>query len=160
MYNLLLGTIRQDYFNQNHSILTLYTWYSVGMLPLCYYPYLHHSARQTRPCQRVSVGDIKQEPGSPSAGEEGGWNEGGGGGAQGDCLYDIVSSQTRFKEDNRTQIRSYWAFIQNQRFRYKYIFLDQFRKYLMIYSNIRLRNETQECPVKTENFQPVDNERS
>ena len=58
----------------------------------------------------AAVGDIKQEPGSPpSAGEEGGWGEVGatGGGGKGDCLYDIVSSQTRFKhqQDNRNQVR-------------------------------------------------------
>ena len=52
----------------------------------------------------IAVGDIKQEPGSPlPAGEEAAWGETAG--RQGDCLYDIVSTQTRYKQDTRSLMR-------------------------------------------------------
>ena len=103
----------------------------------------------------AAVGDIKQEPGSPpSAGEEGGWGEVGatGGGGKGDCLYDIVSSQTRFKhqQDNRNQVR--YVETGDRTFG---------RKDLLL-SLDRARIESQECTgqVKTETFQSGENERS
>ena len=96
-----------------------------GMLPFCYYPYIHSSQKRfgnnsVSPGRSIginckfrvpivsnnliSVADIKQEPGSPEDGQMvgGGWTEGP---SKGDCLYDVRASQTRSKQDNRTQTR-------------------------------------------------------
>ena len=118
--NLLLDPLVSKRVSQQSTVDCQLTGNISDSFPLCYYPHLHHSQARSKPGQArpglgeelscgvqsqisVSVGDIKQEPGSPgSGGEEGAWGEGG---RAGDCLYDIVSSQTRFKEDNRNQIR-------------------------------------------------------